>query len=91
MDSKSESGEREFYFLCLFLFEMPLYLFGEDARKFLRMQGSNLRIGDAFCVEIDECGEWYVRPVKDTIRNISGAVASKKREISIFLTLSSRK
>jgi len=58
---------------------MPLYLFGEDARKFLRMQGSNLRIGDAFCVEIDECGEWYVRPVKDTIRNISGAVASKKK------------
>ena len=66
---------------------MPLYLFGEDARKFLRMQGSNLRIGDAFCVEIDECGEWYVRPVKDTIRNLSGAVASKKRKY-LFSSLS---
>ena len=87
---QERAGRGNFIFSAYFFFEMPLYLFGEDARKFLRMQGSNLRIGDAFCVEIDECGEWYVRPVKDTIRNISGAVASKKKEISIFLTLSSR-
>ena len=81
-----QKGRVNFIFLCLFLFEMPLYLFGEDARKFLRMQGSNLRIGDAFCIEIDECGEWYVRPVKEVARKVSVAGHSGN-EIFILFTL----
>ncbi|MCW7078013.1 MAG: hypothetical protein OCU22_02645 [Canidatus Methanoxibalbensis ujae] len=49
---------------------MPLYIFGEDARRFLRAQGSNLRINDDFCIEIDEHGEWYVRATKNIVKKM---------------------
>jgi hypothetical protein len=43
---------------------MPIYLFGVKAKKFLRAQGSNLRLKDGYCIEIDESGEWWVKDLQ---------------------------
>jgi len=43
---------------------MSIFLFGEKAKRFLRAHGSNLRLKEEHCIEIDEGGEWWVKDLQ---------------------------
>jgi hypothetical protein len=56
--------------------EISIYLCREKAKKFLRAQGSNLRLKDGYCIEIDASGEWWVKDLHGDLTKEAEALYS---------------